>query len=153
MIDELPADSVEVFTRSIQPLLVNTCGSAACHGPGSEAGFQLRRIPLGRPASRLTTQHNLHEALQWIDRIEPGSSPLLTQPIAPHGPAKSPIFSKAQAAQYERLAAWIGRVSESGNPATNPAAVAAGPIAAAATAVPGLMAQPAEAICTTSLWK
>jgi len=145
MIEELPSDSVETFTRSIQPLLVNSCGSAACHGPGSESAFELRRIPLGRPASRLTTQQNLHEAIEWIDRLKPGSSPLLNQPAGPHGPAKSPIFSKAQAAQYGRLAAWVDSLAEGRPEPLDPMPASdGGMIANGATAVPGLLAQPSE---------
>ncbi len=150
MVEALPARSVETFTRSIQPLLVNTCGSAACHGPGSEAGFQLRRIPLGRPASRRTTQQNLHEVLQWIDCVEPGSSPLLARPAGPHGPAGSPVFAKSQAAQQTKLAAWVYELTATGATVARSTAAAAadrsgGAIATGATAVPGLLAQPAEA--------
>jgi len=120
MVEGLPGEAVATFSRTIQPLLINTCGSAACHGPGAESEFRLRRGPLGRPATRLTTQRNLHAVLQWVDRSHPDSSALLTGPAEPHGPANAPVFSKFQAPQYQRLVDWVHQVT--GVPAPGAAA-------------------------------
>lgn len=107
----LPPGAVRTFTETIQPLLMNHCGTAACHGPGAESEFRLLRMPPGRPPSRRLTQRNLHAALRWIDREDPAASPLLTAPAAPHGTAKKAIFDKGQAVQYRRLLDWVGQVA------------------------------------------
>ena len=33
------------FARRIQPLLVNNCTAAGCHGRDSETGFRLSKVP------------------------------------------------------------------------------------------------------------
>ncbi len=104
---EMPPGTVERFTQTIQPVLVNNCATAGCHGPQSKAKFQLARIPKGRPPSRRMTQKNLHAVLQWIDRENPTSSRLLTVPIEPHGTARKPIFTEHQLHQYKRMVDWV----------------------------------------------
>jgi len=159
MVEELPREAVKTFARTIQPLLINTCGSAACHGPDAPSEFRLRRIPPDRPPSRLTTRHNLHAALQWVDRSNPASSALLTGPTEPHGPANAPVFSKFQTAQYQRLVDWVHQVTGAQTPdaAAQAAAAEEPPNAATAdgdTAAPGTAtgaAGPAETPATAAV--
>jgi len=146
MVEDLPREAVETFTRTIQPLLINTCGSARCHGPGTKSEFRLRRIPLGRPATRLTTQRNLHAVLQWIDRSHPASSALLTGPDEPHGPTNAPVFSKFQTAQYRLLADWVGHVTGSQVPHAAAAQVAAAGEPPNAAAAGGDVQAPGNAV-------
>lgn len=103
----LPAHAVESFTSSIQPLLVNNCTTTGCHGPRSSGKLRLLRLSLAGPANRRLTQRNLHAVWQTIDVNQPAASPLLTQPIRPHGKAKGPIFSGHEAAQYRQLVSWV----------------------------------------------
>ena len=112
LIGEMPSGSVETFTQTVQPLLVNHCTSAGCHGPGTETKFRLLRAPAGRSPRRRLTQRNLHATLQWIDRGDPKASPLLTAPVNPHGTAKVPVFTNSQVAQYQRLVDWVFQVAE-----------------------------------------
>ncbi len=105
-IREMPPGSVEEFTQTIQPLLVNRCSTAGCHGPGSDHAFRLLRIPPGKSASRRLTQRNLHGTLAWIDRDEPARSKLLTVPVRPHGSADA-IFTDHQHDQYQRIVNWV----------------------------------------------
>ncbi len=103
----LPAGTVELFTSSIQPLLQNSCGNAACHGPRSTTAFRMLRAPANqKPSSRLT-QRNLYAVLQMVNRENPTSSPLLTVPIRPHGPVDKPLFKQHDAAQYRELVRWV----------------------------------------------
>ena len=62
MIRGMPRGVVETFTQSVQPLLLNNCAAAGCHGPQSETGLRLWHIAAGRPSSRRTTQRNLYSA-------------------------------------------------------------------------------------------
>ena len=107
----MPSGSVENFTQAIQPLLVNNCAAAGCHGPRSPSEFRLLRVPSGRPPSRRLTQRNLHAVMPWVDRDNPIASRLLTAPIQPHGTAKKAVFGKGRATQYQRLVDWVCQLS------------------------------------------
>lgn len=111
MVRGMPPGTVESFAQTIQPLLVNRCGAAGCHGQGSPSGFRLLRMPPGGPPSRRLTQRNLYATLQWVDRLRPEQSPLLTVPIRPHGTARAPIFADHQLSQYRQLVDWCCRVA------------------------------------------
>ncbi|HEX7449053.1 MAG TPA: hypothetical protein VF306_15985 [Pirellulales bacterium] len=103
----MPSRSVEAFTSTVQPLLVNNCTTSGCHNTHSAGKLRLLRLPRSGPPSRRLTQRNLHAVWQVIDLANPLSSPLLTQPVAPHGTAKDPIFSNREVEQYRQLAAWV----------------------------------------------
>ncbi len=107
----MPPGTVETFSNTIQPLLLNTCTAAGCHGPQSETKLRLLRIPLGKTPSRRLTQRNLHAVLATINRDDPPASPLLTAPIAPHGTAKAAIFTNREVVQYKHLVDWVHRVA------------------------------------------
>jgi len=110
---ELPPGAVEEFTQTIQPILVNRCSAAGCHGPGSDQAFRLLRIPSSRPASRRLTQRNLHGTLAWVDRDKPRESKLLTVPVQPHGSAEA-MFTDHQRDQYQRIVDWVHQVAGQG---------------------------------------
>ena len=112
----MPPGTVEAFTQTIQPLLMNNCAASGCHGPGWDRGLSLLRAPTGRPASRRLTQRNLLATLQWIDRSDPARSSLLTAPTRPHGNARAPIFTDQQVSQYQELVDWVYRVSRVPSP-------------------------------------
>jgi hypothetical protein len=108
----MPHGTVEAFAQTIQPLLLNHCSTAGCHGPSSSTRFSMLRIPLGEPASRRLTQRNLHAAMQHISTGDPASSPLLVNSIGVHGTAKTPVFTSREAVQYQQLMAWVYRVAQ-----------------------------------------
>jgi hypothetical protein len=108
----MPPGTVESFTQNVQPMLLNHCATAGCHGPGALNTFSLTRISSGASASRRITQRNLLAILQAINRNDPSASPLLSAPLRPHGTAKAPVFTDQQVAQYRQLADWVYRVSQ-----------------------------------------
>jgi hypothetical protein len=112
LVRSMPPKTVETFTQSIQPLLVNQCATAGCHGYGSNRGFQLIRGSADAPPTARTTQRNLHSTLQWINLKNPAKSPLLTTPTAPHGSATTSIFADRQMLQYRGLVTWCYRVAQ-----------------------------------------
>ena len=130
MVRGMPPGSVEAFTNSVQPVLLNRCSNANCHGPNSTTDFKLLRTPTGRTTSRRTTQRNLHAALSAIDRLHPDESKLLIVPLKAHGGSKAPIFTSRQAAQFRPLIEWVfltanaKPVDKESTPASLPAAVA-----------------------------
>ena len=122
MIRGMPHGAVETFTQSVQPLLLNNCATAGCHGPQSETGLRLWHIAAGRPSSRRTTQRNLYSVLQWIDRENPAASKLLTAAAKPHGTLQHAILGERQATQYQRLLDWASQIT--GPAAEQPESVA-----------------------------
>jgi len=110
LVRELPPGSVETFTQTIQPLLMNQCATGACHG-GQAEKFRLTRPAWGQPAPRRLTQRNLHETLKYVDKERPQSSPLAAVPLKSHGTAQA-VFTERNAAQYERLLAWLNEVAK-----------------------------------------
>lgn len=110
----MPSRSVEAFTSTVQPLLVNNCTTSGCHNTHSAGKLRLMRLPRTGPPSRRLTQRNLHSVWQMVDLADPMSSPLLTQPIAPHGTAKDAVFSSREVEQYRELAAWVQGLAFSG---------------------------------------
>ncbi|MBN1588081.1 MAG: hypothetical protein JW888_01040 [Pirellulales bacterium] len=114
MIRQMPPGSVEMFTNSIQPLLLNSCAGGGCHGAQGSGEFRLLRNHPSRPASRRMTQRNLHAALEWIDRRKPDDSRLLVESIRAHGTAEKPAFTDKDAAKYRQIVEWVYRVAEPG---------------------------------------
>lgn len=108
----MPAGTVETFTRTVQPLLANYCGTAQCHGPGTQSEFKLLRIPVGKPSSRRMTQRNLRTTLKFVDRETPDASRLLSVPIRPHGAAERAVFTDRQIDQYRRIVNWVHQVAK-----------------------------------------
>ena len=97
------------FIRRVQPLLMNSCGNAACHGSASNQDFRLQPVFAGRGSQRSQSQYNLAQVLRQIDANQPESSPLLAIPRDRKG---SPIHAGVYAGtkgyeQYELLKAWV----------------------------------------------
>jgi hypothetical protein len=121
LVRSLPQGTVESFTQSVQPVLMNHCATGGCHGPQSDSGLRLYRATSGKSASRRLTQRNLSAVLPFVDRENPLESSLLTTPNGPHGTAKHAIFNEHQSAQYQRLVDWAGQLAgqpKSETPAT-----------------------------------
>jgi hypothetical protein len=112
----MPPGTMEAFTNSIQPLILNNCTSAGCHGPGAENAHRWVRVSLGRTASRRLTQRNLHTTLQLVDRANPAGSPLLVEAARAHGTAKAAAFTDQQAAQFRQLSVWVHQVAQQSEP-------------------------------------
>jgi hypothetical protein len=108
----LPPGTVETFTTSVQPLLVNNCAASSCHGSRADNGFQLLRPPSGRPASRRLTQRNLYNTLSKVDFSNVQKSDLLVKPTVPHGDLATPIFTDRTADQYQVLKDWVAHLTK-----------------------------------------
>lgn len=99
------------FTARVQPLLINKCGNASCHGAASRGEFKLHSTRLGSNGNRMHTERNLAEALRHIDLRDPALSPLLTAPQGSHAGGAA-IFNGPQGnEQLKTLRTWIKMVS------------------------------------------
>ena len=120
VVRNLPGGSVECFTNNIQPLLLNYCAGAGCHGSQSTGAMRLERISPSRYTGRKSTQRNLQSVLAMIDRENLGQSRLLTAPLEPHGGAKLAIFTDRHQSQYKQLVQWAYQVAGGRQPAPQP---------------------------------
>lgn len=111
MVRSMPGGTVETFTNVIQPMLLNQCSTAGCHGPASSGAMRLMRVAANRTQSRRVTQRNLHSVLAILDLESPDESKLLTVPIRAHGTCQAPVFTSKQTLQYRQLVAWVFAVS------------------------------------------
>ncbi len=107
----LSQEDAENFTRRIQPILLNTCGNARCHGSAAKNDFQLVRVKPGRRSSRRLSQRNLAAALRHVDFDKPLSSPLLTVPEGHHGGKKIVFGGRSGREQAGALRQWIAAIA------------------------------------------
>ena len=81
------------FSTQIQPMLMNRCGNASCHG--SAAGnndFRLVRVRIGTSSHRLRAERNLATLLRYIKLNDVDESPILKLPTGLHGPTRRSAF-------------------------------------------------------------
>ncbi len=103
---ELPKGSMERFSVTIQPMLINRCGANGCHGPSAKSNFHLLRPTAGQMMSKRFTQRNLFTVLQYMDKDHPDESRLVTMPQERHGNTLAPVFDKRSQHQLDDLIAW-----------------------------------------------
>ncbi len=117
----LPAGTLEEFTRQIQPLLVNNCTLAGCHGPSDERSFKLNRDLLHGVGNRRSTLRNLEATLRAIDPNQVAESPLLVKAATAHGKMDVPAFGVHREKLNARLVAWTYKVTGTAPPQSEPA--------------------------------
>jgi hypothetical protein len=110
-VNDLPNGAVELFTRRVQPVLVNNCTTTGCHQSGGAEKFQFDRAVLRGLSNRHSTMNNLAAALALIDRRQPQLSPLLTVTRRTHGGMKRPVFGPRQDAAFRHLVEWVALVT------------------------------------------
>jgi len=107
----LSSEAVHDFTVRVQPLLMNYCATAGCHGPKPNSEFHLERVYLNELNDSRVVRRNLFAALNQIDRRAPATSKLLTVPLTPHGGGKNALFHAHNAEHYRQLAIWVGKAA------------------------------------------
>jgi hypothetical protein len=106
------------FTRHVQPILMNKCSNAGCHGTRTVSSFQL--TPSHRGTSVSIAERNLAAVMKQIDLSRPSSSPLLTTLQGNHANSTMPIFrGRSGAVQMKTLRDWVGAVSNDIAPELN----------------------------------
>jgi hypothetical protein len=125
---DLPSGALELFTRRVQPVLVNNCSTIGCHQVGGKQSFQIDRALLRGEANRRTTMHNLEAALALVDRVHPDQSRLLTVPRKSHGGTAGPIFGPRQEQAFKHLVDWVAIIVPPPEPAAPDADGASNPV-------------------------
>lgn len=109
----LSREAAAQFTRKVQPILMNNCMLAACHGPESKVSdFQLQPVHVGGGSTRVSAERNLAEVLKFVSPERPNHSPLVTKPVGNHGSRGRPVFQGSRGAdQLRELKKWVEVVS------------------------------------------
>lgn len=96
------------YAKRIQPILLNGCGTSACHGSAEgRRAFALTRGLYGASPSPLTSRANLERILGLVDKEHPDESPLLKRALQMHGGAKSAPLLAADQSAYQQLQTWV----------------------------------------------
>lgn len=98
-------DALGVFTKRVQPILMNTC--ACCHATGHGGSFKLTQAFESGLLNHRATQQNLVAVLAEINRERPQASLLLTKALSAHGEAELPPIKSRQAPTYRTLEEWV----------------------------------------------
>ncbi|MEZ6135038.1 MAG: hypothetical protein R3C53_09035 [Pirellulaceae bacterium] len=99
---------VQQFSSRVQPILINRCSQAACHG--SQGSNALRLVaPFGRSSNELSSQ-NLASVLEQISPTSDQLSPLLAYATTAHGLQRKPGIEVTESTLITELRNWIGFV-------------------------------------------
>ncbi|MCA9199327.1 MAG: hypothetical protein KDA87_17395 [Planctomycetales bacterium] len=107
-LETVPQSDIAFFTRQIQPILLNRCSDAKCHGKASDNDFHFENAPYAS-ARKDYTSRNLLATLNHMNSEQVSQSSLLVNARTPHGGASEPPISPNEVQLLERIVAWIGR--------------------------------------------
>lgn len=108
----LSRETALTYTRTIEPILMNKCSNASCHGGAPDNDFQLDYIPFGQGVHRAKSERNLAAVLKFIDVDNPRASPLLTEVTNAHGPDGVSLFlGSVGAKQQKALRNWVADIA------------------------------------------
>ena len=105
----LPREIGQDFVRRVQPILMNSCATADCHGPQApDSGFRLQRVNSNYRTVRGPSEKNLLAVLERINAEKPRTSPVLTRPQENHGYRSRPVFAGYKGdEQLATLREWV----------------------------------------------
>lgn len=103
---EVSADSLNLFTSRVQPILLNAC--ASCHVAGRGGAFQLTRVYGSGVGNRRSVEKNLASVLAQINLNDPRASRLLSKAVSVHAPGmnNAPLRGR-QSAAYRSIEEWL----------------------------------------------
>lgn len=119
-IDQLDPSVIRSFVGGVQPLLLNTCAVAGCHGPNARSTYQLIQARWTKTIPRNISYRNLYNTLTHVDFLKPENSPLLTQATSAHGGSKTPKLSIANSQRLSILVNWVRVATAVGSADTLP---------------------------------
>jgi hypothetical protein len=103
---EVSPEALSLFTRKVQPILMNTC--ARCHATGKGGDFKLA---FAYEQNRRATQQNLAAVLGQLRRDQPLASPFLTMAVAVHGSSDQAPLKGRTSPPYRVLEDWVRLVA------------------------------------------
>ena len=109
----LSRSNAQLFTRKIQPILVNKCSNSACHSQSSSNQFKLHAVRSGRGNHRTHTEQNLAMAMKFINFEHSENSSLLTKTKSGHGLKGRSLFNgRTGKKQRDLLIKWVQSVAK-----------------------------------------
>ena len=125
--------AARAYATRIQPIVMNQCST--CHTkPDHASEFKLVRISEGY-ANPQATEQNLATIAKFIDRTNPGQSPLLVKAMTAHGGQRQPAFRDRTHIAFQTLELWSYWVtSPEGSPCPTSVATAIRPTQATSSA-------------------
>lgn len=109
----LSQQSVRDFARVVQPLLMNRCANASCHGPHASNSFRLARVRSGQRSRRGLFRRNLAMTLAFVDSEHSRKSRLLTVFTERSRHRHELVFpGRSGNQQFESLRKWVLGVAQ-----------------------------------------
>ncbi|WP_339687638.1 hypothetical protein [Gimesia maris] len=100
-----------LFVRKIQPIMLNKCGNANCHGNAAKSEFRLTQVTRRYGNHRFYAEKNLAEVLRWIDLEDPLRSQLLVKSEQEHPQQGMVVYTGyAGRKQQEVIQKWVADV-------------------------------------------
>lgn len=107
----LSRESAVQFTSRVQPLLLNKCGNASCHGTASKNEFRLTFARTQGAGTRQNSEQNLAQVMKYIDVNNLADSPLLAATRGAHGGKGAVFIGQAGAEQQKSIRTWAKTVA------------------------------------------
>ena len=102
----LSPETAREFVARIQPLLLNKCGNARCHGPAAKNDFQLTRLRSGVSNSRVVSERNLAAVLKDL-QPSPSGRTRIQEVIRGTHAGKTIFNGRSGAVQMQTLQRWV----------------------------------------------
>lgn len=102
----LSPDTAREFVASIQPLLLNKCGNARCHGSAAKNEFKLTKLRSGSGNSRVVSERNLAAVLNDL-QPGPNNRTRLTEIVRGTHVGKTIFNGRYGAVQMATLQSWM----------------------------------------------
>lgn len=99
-----------IYMRKVQPLMMNKCGNAHCHGGDKGGSLQLKLARFDSPGLKLASAHNQEVILRHVDFEHPERSPLLVEPSENSAHHKNLFFGPRNQAQFDIIDQWVKMV-------------------------------------------
>lgn len=106
-VNALEPSVIQSFVSRIQPLLLNRCAVAGCHGVNSHSEFRLLDSHWTKTTPKTISYRNLYNTTRYLNFANPPESRLLTQATTKHGKSRSAPLSLAEPAKINSLVNWV----------------------------------------------
>lgn len=103
-------EAMVTFVRHVQPLLMNKCANAQCHGGNAEREFSLQMVR-GMSQQTRVTEANLAAVLKQLQPTPNGNLPLLTKPREQTDAHRRVFTGVAAERQWKTLTDWVEQVA------------------------------------------
>lgn len=110
-VTDISREAQLTYMRKVQPLLMNKCGNAHCHGGDKAGSLHLKLARFDSPGLKLASAHNQEVIFRFIDIEHPERSPLLVEPSTNSAHHKNLFFGPRNQAQFDIIDEWVKMVA------------------------------------------